>query len=285
MPPYIELANMPSAAVIPASRPRVRPEHGNAAGDVRSWAAFLGELVGAGQIRIGTSQPGGHARAPGQLARHPHRRFLRDRFGPSVHASDGPRSLVSHRSLGNGCDRPRPARSSPSWTSGGCSLAGSRFRRGPSRTRFRRPDSIRLAACRSPSWFGAGTEAHRGRREAQQRSRFADGTAELRDAVDVAISPKRRDSSDSALQGCANAVGPTPRTPRWSPASSKRSRSRRYPFASHRNRRGRSQPRLRLLLPSPRGRMADPAKRLGTLSHRHIGDRFGLGIEGLRSGA
>jgi putative heme degradation protein len=57
MPPYIELENMPSAAVMPAARPRARPEHGNTADNVRSWTAFLGEFVGAGQIRIGTSQP------------------------------------------------------------------------------------------------------------------------------------------------------------------------------------------------------------------------------------
>ncbi|RKT45695.1 hypothetical protein [Thiocapsa rosea] len=58
MPPYIELEHMPSAAVMPASRaPSLGAEQGNTAGKVRDWTAFLRELVGAGQLRIGTSQP------------------------------------------------------------------------------------------------------------------------------------------------------------------------------------------------------------------------------------
>ncbi|HSO81579.1 hypothetical protein [Thiocapsa sp.] len=57
MPPYIELENMPSAAVMPASRPRFRPESENTPGNIACWAAFFRELVGAGEIRIGTSQP------------------------------------------------------------------------------------------------------------------------------------------------------------------------------------------------------------------------------------
>ncbi|WP_296700469.1 hypothetical protein [Thiocapsa sp. UBA6158] len=57
MPPYIELGNMPSAAVMPASRLRFRPESENTPGNVDRWAAFLRELVGAGEIRICTRQP------------------------------------------------------------------------------------------------------------------------------------------------------------------------------------------------------------------------------------
>ncbi len=57
MPPYIELANMPSAAVAPAARPSFRPESGNGGGDENPWAEFLRDLAGIGQIRIGTSRP------------------------------------------------------------------------------------------------------------------------------------------------------------------------------------------------------------------------------------
>ncbi|MFB1487976.1 MULTISPECIES: hypothetical protein [unclassified Thiocapsa] len=52
MPPYIELENMPSAAVMPASRTRLGAERGSTAGNVRYWAAFFRELVGAGQLRL-----------------------------------------------------------------------------------------------------------------------------------------------------------------------------------------------------------------------------------------
>jgi putative heme degradation protein len=58
MPPYIDLASMPTAAVAAASRPRVRPENRNAEDDVDRWAGFLRELADAGPIRIGTSLPG-----------------------------------------------------------------------------------------------------------------------------------------------------------------------------------------------------------------------------------
>lgn len=58
MPPYIDLANMPTAAVAVASRPRVRPENRNADGDVGRWRRFLRELADAGPIRIGTRLPG-----------------------------------------------------------------------------------------------------------------------------------------------------------------------------------------------------------------------------------
>ncbi|EGV16529.1 hypothetical protein [Thiocapsa marina] len=57
MPPYIELENMPSAAVIPALSPRPQLEQGLTARNVHSWTVFLGELVAAGRIRIGTSLP------------------------------------------------------------------------------------------------------------------------------------------------------------------------------------------------------------------------------------
>ncbi len=57
MPPYIELENLPSAAVMPVSRTRLGAEHGDTTGKVRYWTAFFRELVGAGQLRIGTSQP------------------------------------------------------------------------------------------------------------------------------------------------------------------------------------------------------------------------------------
>lgn len=57
MPPYIELENMPSAASTPAVRPIVQPESENCGGHLTPWAVFLRDLVGAGQMRIGTSLP------------------------------------------------------------------------------------------------------------------------------------------------------------------------------------------------------------------------------------
>lgn len=58
MPPYIDLANIPTAAVAATSRLRVRPENRNAEDDVGGWAGFLRGLADAGPIRIGTSLPG-----------------------------------------------------------------------------------------------------------------------------------------------------------------------------------------------------------------------------------